>query len=113
MGKKITVQPIAIDDHTSILIQTTDIDTPHAEGGDEYVGIDDELDKRLRQAIDHVRPAADAVFESLHELNNPKQIELEFGIGISGSLDAFIASTKAEVSFKVKLTWENSPMTSK
>ncbi len=54
-----------------------------------------------------MRPAAAAVFDSLRELNNPKQIELEFGIGISGSFGAFIASTKADVSFKVKLTWEN------
>lgn len=108
MSNTIKVQPIAIDDHTSILIQTTAIDIPNAAGGDEYVGIDDALDKRLRKAIDRVRPAADAVFASLHEINNPKQIELEFGIGISGELDAFIASTKAEVSFKVKLTWDNS-----
>ena len=54
-----------------------------------------------------MRPAADAVFESLRELNSPKQIELEFGIGVSGTFDAFIASTEANVSFKVKLTWEN------
>lgn len=107
MENKIKVQAVAIDDHSTVLIQTTEIDAPDAGGGDEYVGIDDQLDKRLRKAIDRVRPAADAVFDSLRELNSPKQIELEFGIGISGSFDAFIASSEANLSFKVKLTWEN------
>jgi len=52
-----------------------------------------------------VRPAAEAVFDSLRELESPRQIELEFGIGISGSFGAFIASTQADVGFKVKLIW--------
>jgi len=110
MGQKISVKPYAIDDNTRILIQTSEIDAPDvslASGGDEFVGIEDELDMRLRQAIDRVRPAAAAVFDSLRELDSPKQIELEFGIGVSGSFGAFIASTEADVSFKVKLTWEN------
>ncbi len=54
-----------------------------------------------------MRPAAAAVFESLRKLNSPKQIALEFGIGVSGSLGAFIALSEAEVNFKVKLVWEN------
>jgi hypothetical protein len=110
MGQKISVKPYAIDDNTNVLIQTTEIDAPEPStdtGGDEFVGIEEELDLRLRQAIDRVRPAAAAVFDSLRELNSPKQIALEFGIGISGSFGAFIASTEANVSFKVKLTWEN------
>lgn len=110
MGQKINVKPFRIDDKTQVFIQTTEIAAPDlgsATGGDEFVGIEDELDLRLRQAIDRVRPAAEVVFDSLRELESPQQIELEFGIGISGSFGAFIASTKADVSFKVKLIWEN------
>jgi len=109
MGQKINVKPYAIDDNVSVLIQTTEIDAPVSstdKGGDEFVGIEEELDLRLHQAVDRVRPAAAAVLDSLRELNSPKRIELEFGIGVSGSFGAFIASTKADVSFKVKLTWE-------
>jgi hypothetical protein len=109
MGQKIKVKPFAIDDRTRVLIQTSEIDAADVTSatGDELVGIEEELDLRLRQAVDRVRPAAAAVFDALRELNSPKQIELEFGIGVSGSLGAFIASTEADVSFKVKLTWEN------
>ena len=109
MATKIDVRPFVIDDHSTVLIQTSDIDAPPSGAGDQYAGTQDQLDKHLRHAIDRIRPAADAVFESLRELNSPTQIELEFGIGISGGFDAFIASTEANANFKIKLTWDNKP----
>jgi hypothetical protein len=105
----ITLAPFTIDDDTKVLIQTSEVNSPGLvpEGGDELVGIGDQLDRRLRDAVDRVRPAAAAVLDSLKELNSPRQVELEFGIGVTGSMDAFIASSEANVSFKVTLTWEN------
>jgi hypothetical protein len=106
-----------IDDHTRVLIQTTPVIAPPAPspaptpgpaaGGDQPAGISEELHRRLRETVDVVRPAAGAVLDSLKDLNNPAQVQLELGIGISGGMDAFIASSSADVSFKVKLTWEN------
>lgn len=107
MSKKTKIESLPIDETTRVLIQTTAIEAKHKGEGDELVGLEEELDLRLGQAIDRLRPAAAAVFESLRKLNSPKQIELEFGIGVSGSLGAFIASSEAEVNFKVKLLWEN------
>jgi hypothetical protein len=100
----ITLAPVNIDADTRVLIQTSDV---QAADGDELVGLTDDLERRLRDAIDAVRPAAAAVLESLKELNSPRQAEIEFGIGLTGGLDAFIASSTADVSFKVKLVWEN------
>jgi hypothetical protein len=104
----ITLAPFPIDDDTQVLIQTSDVDGPGlAAGGDERVGIQEALDRRLRDAVDRVRPAAAAVLASLEELNSPKEIQLEFSIGFTGGMDAFIASSEANVGFKVTLTWEN------
>ena len=111
MSEPLPVAAFDIDDHTRVLIQTTPVIAPAkptpAPAGDEPAGISDELRRRLADTVEMVRPAASAVLESLKDINNPAKVELEFGIGISGEMNAFIASSSADVSFKVKLTWDN------
>lgn len=114
MPEALPLAVFQIDDNTRVLIQTTPVVVPPGQStttatgdGDQPAGISDELKRRLRDTLDVIRPAAGAVLESLQDLNNPRRVELEFGIGVSGEMDAFIASSQADVSFKVKLTWEN------
>jgi hypothetical protein len=68
-------------------------------------------EQRFREAVDKIRPAATAVFAAMRDLNTPRQIQLEFGIGFSGKVGAFIASADTSANFKVRLTWENEAAT--
>jgi hypothetical protein len=63
--------------------------------------------QRLQQAVDGIRPAAEAVLDALREFNSPQTVELEIAIGFSGKVGAFIASADSSASFKVKLGWQN------
>lgn len=47
------------------------------------------------------------MLETFRELNTPDEIDLEFGIKLSGRLGALIASVDSEATFKVKLNWTN------
>lgn len=69
-------------------------------------GGDNEL-PQFEKAIATIRPAANAVFSTLKEMNTPDSIELEFGITLSGEVGAIFASAKTDANFKVKLAWKN------
>ena len=75
--------------------------------GFQRAGRDEEASRGFETAIARIRPAAQAVLETLRELNTPKNIEIEFGIKFSGKVGAFIASADTEATFRVKLVWEN------
>jgi hypothetical protein len=75
--------------------------------GFQRAGRDGETSHRFETAIARIRPAAQAVLETLRELNTPKNIEIEFGIKFSGKIGAFIASADTDATFRVKLVWEN------
>jgi len=47
------------------------------------------------------------LFKSLADINRPKTIEMEFGIGFSAKVGVFLAAADTEANFKIKLTWEN------
>jgi len=113
MSDPLPLASFQLDDDTRVLIQTTLAPTPAgyrpqgSADGDQPAGIQDELRRRLAGTLDAVRPAAATVLASLQDINHPTSVELEFGIGINAELDAFIASSTADVSFKVKLTWQS------
>ncbi len=62
----------------------------------------------LAKALRYVRPAAEAVVNSLREVNTPAEIELEFSLKFSTEVGSFLfASADAEATFKVVLKWTN------
>ena len=64
-------------------------------------------DSRFEEAIGRIRPAAQALLDSLRELNTPEEIGLEFGLKFNTQLGAIIASANAEATFKVTIKWKN------
>lgn len=67
---------------------------------------------QAKQAIQSVTPFFQAVRDSLHELNNPKEIELEFNIGINvdatnSIVSLLVGKASSEASFGVRVKWEN------
>lgn len=58
-------------------------------------------------ALERIKPAADAVIRSFRELNTPDEIGIEFALKLSGKTHAFVFSSDTEATFKVALKWEN------
>ena len=66
-----------------------------------------EADTRFEEAVARIRPAAQALLDSLKELNTPEQINLEFGIKFNAKAGVIFASVDSEAVFKVAITWKN------
>jgi hypothetical protein len=66
-----------------------------------------EADSRFEEAVARIRPAAQALLDSLTDLNTPEQINLEFGITFNAKAGVIFASVDSEAVFKVALTWKN------
>lgn len=102
MSPTATLEQIDLGDGTLVWVQTQDLRV----SGTRLAG-DDGQPQRIGDALDHLKPAVQRVFASLKELNNPKTIDLEIGVGFSGKVGVFLASADTEATFKIKLHWEN------
>ena len=96
-----TLECIDLGDGHQVWVQTTGLRV----AGRQLAG-DDDTD-RVSRALAMVRPAAEQLFKTLADINRPKTIEMEFGIGFSAKVGVFLASADTEANFKIKLTWEN------
>ena len=65
----------------------------------------------FQDALQRVKPALAAVGQVLREVNNPREISVEFGLKFTGTMGVVLASTGSEVTFKVALKWVNEPQT--
>jgi hypothetical protein len=60
----------------------------------------------FEQALDRVRPAADALVAKLRALaTRPDEVEVTFGLRMSAKAGAVIAVSGAEANFTVALRW--------
>ena len=64
---------------------------------------------RFVEAIAQIKPAAEAVLDAFRQMNNPSEVNLEFGIKLSGKLGAIFTAVESEATFKVLLKWKNEP----
>ncbi|MDX6565713.1 MAG: hypothetical protein QOE10_1375 [Gaiellales bacterium] len=63
-------------------------------------------DQSVEAAFARVKPAAAALVADLRSVADPPdQIEVTFGIRLSGEVGAVIAKTAAEANFSVRLSW--------
>jgi hypothetical protein len=73
----------------------------------EVVG---QASESLGEALDRAMPAAQALIAKLQTLGSrPDEIEIQFGLKLSGELGAILARTGAEGNFSVKLSWKGTP----
>ena len=59
------------------------------------------------EALARLRPAADAVLDTFRAMNNPSEIDLEFGVKLSGKMGAIFTAVQGEATFKVSVKWKN------
>jgi Trypsin-co-occurring domain 1 len=63
----------------------------------------------FEEAMGRIRPAAEAIVAKLRDLSDqPDQIGVEFGLKLSGTAGAIVASAAIEANYKVTLTWKHS-----
>jgi hypothetical protein len=61
-------------------------------------------------ALAKIRPAAEAIINRLRDLSErPDTVGVEFGLKLSASAGAVIASAATEANFKITLTWKRNP----
>jgi hypothetical protein len=108
MGKDTRITRLKLGDDQAVWIETQDVELDADDTEIGLAGRDEaEHERRFQQAIEQIRPAAEAIFATLRDINSPKEIELELGIGFSGKIGAFIASADTSATFKIKLKWSN------
>ena len=59
----------------------------------------------IEEALDRVKPAAEAVLNAFKELNQPDEIGLEMGLQLKSGTRAFVISGEANATFKLSLKW--------
>ncbi|MCP4695350.1 MAG: hypothetical protein GY862_00670 [Gammaproteobacteria bacterium] len=62
---------------------------------------------KFTDALKYLEPAAKAVLDTFRNVNQPDEINLEFGVKFNGKLGAILASAGTEANFKVSLKWKN------
>ena len=100
--------------NTSVLIQTME-ETPEivvgAEKGPDIVDteIGEELKEVYAKAKAVIKGIAEDIGTGLNALQadaRPKQMEIEFTMGLSAEAKAWIIGAKTDYALKVKMTWE-------
>jgi hypothetical protein len=64
-----------------------------------------DLPQTLQQVMEPVRDAAGAVLNQLRQAG-PDEVEVEFGVDLSGQAGAVIAKSESAVHFKVRVLWQ-------
>src|SRR5215475_1798636 len=59
---------------------------------------------RVRNAVGPAVDAAKAVLDKVKEVR-PDEVEVRFGVKVSGGADWLVAKSAGEASFEIKLTW--------
>lgn len=90
------------DDGTVVVFE---IDPPQ---GYRPAGAGDELAGRVRAAVGPAVDAARVVIEKVKEAA-PDEVEVKFGIKVSGEANWWVAKAATEGNFEVTLTWKGEP----
>ena len=90
-----------LDDGSQVMFESAESDLVAPRGGQAEVYEGGRLTERL-QAI---AKAAEEVAGSLRSRLAPQELDLEFGLKISGEMNWFFAKAQSEGTIKVTLTW--------
>jgi len=87
----------ALDDQTVVRFEVEPTDDWYNVGSDAIVG-------RIRDAVTPAVEGARAVLEKVKEAA-PDEIEVKFGIKVSGTANWLVAKAATEGNFEITLTW--------
>ena len=87
----------ALDDATSVSFEIEPTGGFRPAGAGEVIG-------RVRDAVGPAVEAAKAVLDKVKEAR-PDQVEVTFGVKVSGGTQWLVARSAGEASFEIKMTW--------
>lgn len=91
----------ALDDDTVVRFEIEPTADFRPAGPDEIAG-------RIREAVAPAVEGARAVLEQV-KTAAPREIEVKFGIKVSGTANWFVAKAATEGNFEITLTWTPQP----
>ncbi len=99
MATLVTPQVVtySVDDSTKVRFEIDPLPGFQPAGSGEIAG-------RVQEAVGPAIAAARAVLDKVKEIR-PEQVELRFGIKVSGGANWLISRAAAEGSFEITLTW--------
>ena len=96
-----------VGDDLSIMVESDEPDRgfqPVSRAGGR--GRDDNTPRSFTDAMDRVGPLANQLVEKLKDLvEQPEEVEVEFGIKLSAAAGVVVAKAGSEANFKITLTW--------
>ncbi len=103
-GKKDTIFLESIDEKIEIV---GEIEKGRAT---KLTGVDDKLKETYRKIKTTIKTIAEDIgadLKNINEDNRPKEVEMEFNIGVSSQIGPILVVIgKGDCSFKVKMKWE-------
>jgi hypothetical protein len=105
--KRLIEFPVEGKDGGVIVVE---VDEPSDDAGVERAARRGEVTARAAQSvtevIDGVLPGTEAVLNKLRHLTSaPDSVSVTFGVKLSGTVGAFIASAQGEGNFQVQISW--------
>lgn len=91
----------ALDDGSVVLFEVEQLDGYATASTDRVVG-------RIREAVGPAVRAAREVLSQVQK-HGPHEVEVKFGIKVSGTMDWLVAKAATEGSFEVTLRWKPRP----
>ena len=86
-----------VDDSTKVMFEVEPTEGFRPAGAGQIAG-------RVREAVGPAVEAARAVLDKVKEVR-PDEVEVRFGVKVSGGADWLVARSAGEASFEIKLTW--------
>lgn len=103
IAQSIAAEEFKIGDE-SVVVEVVEFE--HTSEDLERFSANSKAPKDLDEAINRSLPAASLVMKKLMELpEKPSEVEVSFGLKLSGKVGAIIASTAVEGNFGVKMKW--------
>src|SRR5712692_9682911 len=103
MGRKVE---FPLEDGSTIVVQVDEPETGGTIRASRFGDVVEVSKYTFDEALRRIYAATERAIIPLRELSiRPKEIEMEFGINLSGEFGAFIAKSSGNANYKVTLRW--------
>lgn len=107
MRKKVV--PLELSDGSFVYVEVEDVSEALEDDsrGTQLASRNQDKEKQsFEAAIKTIKPAVNALMQSLKDINEPDEICLDVGVKLTQQVGAILASTSGDVTFKVSLKWK-------